>query len=234
MAGSLSVLLIQAALHITLIARDYFFNTLFARLQDQSAIIATLSLPFLTPALRRVFAETRRSVLKNPSRLGIELALLVIFCLVCYLVRRDGRPLRLIERLLTRRRVLLLRCSALAIILLAGYGYLIRPQLLSANVLSALPGCLASAQLTRPSGDCLALQGYVGAPISAPAYPNQVAYLIDTLPARLTGHMPPPRTSPDMRLNDKIAIYQSNMVRFGWYLSPLGRLRCPGARLLSP
>ena len=222
LAGSLSLLLLQAALHITLIARDYFFNTLFARLQDQSAIIATLSLPFLTPALRRVFAETPRSVLKNPSRLWIELALLVVFCLVCYLIRRDGRPLRLIERLITRRRVLLLRCSALAIIIVACYGYLIRPQLLSPNALFALPSCISPAQLNQPSGDCLALQGYVGAPISAPMYPNQVAYAISTLPTRLTGNTPPARTSPDMRLNDKIAIYQSNMVRFGWYLSPLG------------
>lgn len=222
MAGSLGVLLLQAALHIALIARDYFFSTLFARLQDQSAIIATLSLPFLTPELRRVFGETPRSVLRNPSRLWIELALLAALCLALYLLRRDGRPTRLAERAIRRYRDSLLRVAVLAIGLVAVYGYFIRPQMLSAGTLVALPGCLNPAQISRPTGDCLALQGYIGAPIAPPQYPNPVAYLLDTLPDRLTGHTPPPRVSPAMRINDKIGIYQANMVRVGWYLSPLG------------
>lgn len=222
LAGGLAALLLQAALHIALIARDYFFNTLFARLQDQSAIVATLTLPFLTPALRRVFLETPRSVLRSPARLWIELALLAGLILALYLVRRDGRLPALIERAATRRRTLLLRVSVAAILLLAAYGYLLRPQLLSTETLAALPGCAAPAQVPHPAGACLTLQGYVGAPIRAPEYPNQAAYLLDTLPARLAGRTPPPRVGPEMRLNDKIALYQANMVRFGWYLSPLG------------
>src|SRR5205085_8394991 len=89
-------------------------------------------------------------------------------------------------------------------------------------MLSALPGCLAPAQLSRPTEDCLALQGYIGAPIAPPKYPNQMAYFLDTLPSRLKGHTPLPRVSSQTQLNDKIAIYQANMVRVGWYLPPLG------------
>ena len=222
MAAGLGIVLLQAALHIALIARDYFFSTLFARLQDQSAILATLSMPFLTPVLRQVFAGTSRSVLKNPARLWIELALVAALCVALYLLRRDGRPLRLIERAVVRQRRLLLRCAALSIVLVAAYGYLIRPQILSTDALSALPDCLTPAQLNRPTGDCLALQGYIGAPIDPPTYPNQVAYFLDTLPSLLKGHTPPPRASTATELNDKIAIYQANMVRVGWYLSPLG------------
>lgn len=216
------VMVFQAALHVVLVARDYFFSTLFARLQDQSAIIATLSLPFLTPELRRVFVETPRSVLRNPNRLWIELVVVVVLGVVVFLLRRDGRLVCVCERLVQRYRSFLLGASAFLIFMVACYGYFVRPQILTMEVLAHGGSCFGVAQFQRPDADCLALQGYIGAPIVPPSYPNVMAYAFDTFPKRLLGVSVPSRLSDAMALNDKIAIYQANMVRVGWYLSPLG------------
>src|SRR6185295_2631205 len=64
---------------------------------------------------------------------------------------------------------------------------------LTPTTLAALPGCLSPAQLRQPDAACLALQGYIGAPIAIPDY-DRITY-----------------TKP-----------LANLVRVGWYLSPLG------------
>ncbi|GAB4201412.1 MAG: hypothetical protein OHK0022_23450 [Roseiflexaceae bacterium] len=187
-----AAMLLHALAHIIFIARAYFLDTLYARLQDQSALVAATVLPFLTERLRVVYVETPRSVLKDPFRLPLELALLAGGIALCLWLRRDGRLLAWAEGLVVRWGRWLLVVSALAILLAGVYGYLVRPQILSPDVLAALPGCLAPAQLRAPSGACLTLQGYIGAPIALP--PGREVY---TIPL-------------------------ASMVRVGWYLSPLG------------
>jgi len=228
--GGLAVMLLQALLHILFISRAYFFDTLYARLQDQSAILFYLTLPFLTPVLRKQFMEIGRSApLRHPLRLPIELGLVAVFVIAFVLLRRDGRPQRWFERQIMRYRRGLLRVGAALVLLLGVYGYLIRPQILTPQQLAAVPSCLAPTQLRAPSGDCLALQGYIGAPVKPPAHPNQIAYLLGALPTLLQRQPLPPRDATAFSPgnpgdSEKIGIAQANLVRLGWYLSPLGVL----------
>jgi hypothetical protein len=230
LAGGLGAMLVHALLHILFISRAYFFDTLYARLQDQSAILFYLTLPFLTPALRERFMEIERSApLRHPLRLPLELGLVVVLVIVFVLLRRDGRPQRWFEQLMIRYRRELLRVGAALILLLGIYGYLIRPQILTLHMLAAAPSCLTPAQLRAPAGECLALQGYIGAPVEPPAHPNQLSYVLSALPTLLRGQALPPRNeiafSPgNLGESEKIAIAQANLVRLGWYLSPLGVL----------
>lgn len=279
----LAAMLIHAAIHITTIARAYFFDTLFARLQDY-ALTALLALPFLTPPLRDVYLLRPCSPIAiqpcppvagmppttftewNYRRIFTEIAIVIIAILAILAFRRWGQPLLArIERLAHRVSGLLLVLSALAIGLLGGYAYLIRPQILSSATLSAIPSCLNPAQLRTPQGDCLKLQGYVGAPIESPAYVDSLAAWLDRLPRQLLGRPAPSpaecadfrasflptsadgRTSVELRaakitdelaigkqnwdtlqacdrvvLRDLFANSQPNLVRVGWYLSPLG------------
>nr|MDQ2999271.1 hypothetical protein [Chloroflexota bacterium] len=230
LTGGLGAMLLHALLHILFISRAYFFDTLYARLQDQSAILFYLTLPFLTPALRERFMDIARSApLRRPLRLPLELGLGVLLVIVFVLLRRDGRPQRWFEQLMMRYRRGLLRAGAVLIVLLGIYGYLIRPQILTPHMLAVAPSCLALAQLRAPSGDCLALQGYIGAPVESPAHPNQLAYVLGALPTLVRGQALPPRSemafSPgNPSESEKIGIAQANLVRLGWYLSPLGVL----------
>lgn len=179
LAASMGALLAQAALHIAFIARGYFFDTLFARLQDKSAILAYLTLPFLTENLRTIYQTTPRSLLRNPARLPMELAALVLLVVALVLLRRWQRPIVWFERLAARVSGWALALSAALIVLACGYAYLVRPQILTPAALAQLPGCLA--QLRQPSGACLAIQGYIGAPIAPPTNPDPLAYALDTL-----------------------------------------------------
>jgi hypothetical protein len=145
------------------------------------------------------------------------------------LLRREGWPQRWFERLIARYQRGLLRVVAALIVLLGVYGYFIRPQILTPQMLAAAPSCLAATQLRAPSGDCLALQGYIGAPITTPEHPNQVAYLLGALPALIQGQALLPRGETPFSPgnpgdSEKIGIAQANLVRLGWYLSPLGVL----------
>jgi hypothetical protein len=219
LSAGMFAMLLHAAIHIATIARAYFFDTLFARLQDY-AIPALLSLPFLTPELREVYLTrpcSPLSILRLPAmpdtpacpsfrgmpptefvgwnygRIAAEFALVFMLIAAVLLLRgRIGRGLRAAERLIVRGRGPLLLMAAAGIVLLGAYGYLVRPQILSAATLRALPGCLSMAQLRAPTGACLVLQGYIGAPIALP--PGREVY---TIPL-------------------------ANLVRIGWYLSPLG------------
>jgi hypothetical protein len=183
LACGLGAMLLQALLHIIFISRAYFLDTLYARLQDQSAIVANLAYALWTPALRQQFMEIPRSAtLRQPLRLPAELALLAALFVGLVLLRRYGRPLRWFEGVIVRyQRGLTWACAAV-VVLLGVYGYMIRPQILTMETLAAAPGCLAPAQLRAPSGACLALQGYIGAPIEKPEHPNAIAYALDAAP----------------------------------------------------
>jgi hypothetical protein len=185
LASSIGAMIMHAALHISFISRAYFFDTLYARLQDKSAIVARIAMLFLTPELQKQFVEVPRSVLRNPARLPLEIALVLAALAALWLLRRDGRPQRRAERVVLRFRRALLWAGALAILALGAYGYLIRPQILSARTIAAIPSCLTPAHLRAPAAECLALQGYIGAPVAVPAHPNALAYALDTAPKLL-------------------------------------------------
>ncbi|MFN8480732.1 MAG: hypothetical protein U0074_23205 [Kouleothrix sp.] len=183
LALGLSAMLAHMSIHIVTISRAYVIDTLFARLQDKSAIIATLTLPLLNPTLREIFYGTSRSVLKQTWRLPAEIALLVALIIAFVLLRRDSRPQRWFERQVLRGRHWLLAALALAVLALGLYGYFIRPQILTGRALAALPSCIAQPA----SAECLVLQGYIGAPIAAAEHPNALAYALSALPQRLRG-----------------------------------------------
>jgi hypothetical protein len=203
LTGGLGVMLIQALLHITFIARAYFFDTFYARLQDY-ALTALIALPFLTPTLRTLYLSSPRSkvgirlgpgqYLWNWQRIGLEAAIVLLLIAGVFALRRWGQPLiAACERAMLRWARPLLLISALGIVVLAAYGYLIRPRILTPQVLAELPSCLSFAHLSDPGTACLKVQGYIGAPIEIPK-DNREVY---TIPL-------------------------ANLVRVGWYLSPLG------------
>jgi hypothetical protein len=203
LASGLGVMLLQALLHITFIARAYFFDTFYARLQDY-ALTALVALPFLTPTLRTLYLSSPHSMigirlgpaqyLWNWQRIAIEAAVVLLAIAGILVLRRWGQPLIAAGEHAVRRwaRPLLL-ASALGIVALAAYGYLVRPRILTPQVLAELPTCLSPAQISNPGAACLKLQGYIGAPIEVPK-DNREVY---TIPL-------------------------ANLVRVGWYLSPLG------------
>lgn len=227
LALGLGAMLAQALAHILLFARAYFFDLIYARLQDQSALAAALAWPFLTPGLREQFLNIPRSAsLRAPYRLPLEIGLVALALAAFVLLRRDGRPQRWLERQIVRWQAWLLRLGAAAVLLLGVYGYLVRPQILNEGTLAALPGCLLPG---NSAPDCLALQGYVGAPIAPAEHPNALAYAIGALPSWLRGRPVAARAATELvpgREGDseKAGIAQANLARLGWYLSPLGML----------
>ena len=290
LAGA-GVMLLHAGLQIVFLARAYFFDTLFARLQD-FALTAALALPFLTPALRQVYLlrpcsrltmqpcppiagmPPTADALLNWTRIGGELLAVVLIIIALIAVRRLNLIARLTSLLARLNRSLRL-IAAVAVIVLGGYTYLIRPQILSLTTIAALPTCLTPAQLTKPQGACLTLQGYVGAPIASPAYVDPLAGWIDHLVSLVRGRSSPPRetclalrremlppsadgrTMPEVMrdglihesdvalatlailracdryvLRDLFGMAQANLVRLGWYLSPLGVMLALGGLAL--
>jgi hypothetical protein len=280
LAGA-GAMLLHAGLQIVLLARAYFFDTLFARLQD-FALTAALALPFLTPTLRQIYLLRPCSRLTmqpcppvagmppttdaplNSTRIGAELLVVILIIIALIAVRRLNLVARLVSLLVQLSRPLRL-IAAVVVIVLGGYMYLIRPQILSPATIAALPACLTPAQLTSPQGACLTLQGYVGAPIATPAYVDPLAGWVDHLISIARGRSTPPReacialrretlppsadgrTMPEVLrdglireadvapetlatlracdryvLRDLFGVAQANLVRLGWYLSPLG------------
>ena len=220
----LGAMLLHAALHIVFVARAYFLDTLYARLQDQSAIVAWLAYALWTPALRQQFLDIPRSAaLRAPYRLPLEIGLLALFAVAIVLLRRDGRPQRAFERLVLRRKTGLLRLGAVVLLLLGIYGYLVRPQILTSATLAAAPSCT----IDRSTPACLTLQGYVGAPIAVPAHPNAVAYALGALPKLLRGQ-PAAVASVPARADDELREApargaQIGQVRVGEQLQLLGK-----------
>ena len=189
-AIALGAMLVQAALHIAFISRGYFFDTLWARLQDKSAIVAALTLPFLNDTIRDIYLTTPRSLINflakgperhSPVRLIVEIAAAIGLVIGLVLLRRWQTPLRRFEALVGRTSGWLLGAAATLVIVACVYGYLIRPQILTPDVLRAIPSCLTPAQLRQPDAPCLALQSYIGAPIPLPQNPDPIAYALDSL-----------------------------------------------------
>ncbi|MEM8532847.1 MAG: hypothetical protein AAGF95_18515 [Chloroflexota bacterium] len=203
LALSLGALLVHAAIHVVTIARAYFFDTLFARLQD-IALVAIASLPFLTPTLQVNYltqGDTALGIRLGPglgffdtSRLILEVSMVLVGIGLVLSIYRWGQPIMIqAERFVQRNARWMLQLAALGILVLALYGYFIRPQILSTISISEVVQCVTTGQFT--TGACLTLQGYIGAPIAIP----------DTDRAVFT-------------------IPLANLVRVGWYLSPIGIL----------
>ena len=281
--AGLGAMLLHAAIQFTTLSRAYFFDTLFARLQDY-AVTALVALPFLTPELRQTYLTRPCSPLTlqpcppvagmppttdapwNIARIVLELTTLALLVVALILLRRHGgRVLARLEALLGRLARPLLTFAAAATLLIGAYAYLVRPQILTAETLAAIPACLAPEQLREPQGACLALQGYVGAPIATPGYVDPLIAFVGSVPQRLRGETPPApafcadlrarllppaakgRTVPELIrdglldeaqvdaatmaqlrgcdrlvLRTQFANSQANLVRVGWYISPLG------------
>ena len=185
MALTLGLNLIHGLLHILLIARSYFFDTSFAKMQETSALISRLARPFYTPLLQEVWVTNNRSAeyYFNTPRLVTEIILLC--CVIIMLLALRRWPL-LLTRMLHyadqgRRPVAFL--LALGLLISAFYAYFLRPQMIT------------TAMLTDPVQHSLAWQSYIGAPI----------------------------TVPDSEAGQtQRAVVLANMMRLGWYLSPLG------------
>jgi 4-amino-4-deoxy-L-arabinose transferase-like glycosyltransferase len=190
LALTLGGLLIHTALHTVQIARAYFFDTGYARFQDY-ALTIHLSLPFLTPELQERFMLRWGSKYQDPWRLPIELGVLAAGGLMLLALWRWPRPLLLIERMIQRQRRWLIATSMVGLGALAIYGYLIRPEILTTEVLR---------DPLQPQ-HWLQLQGYIGAPIQPPTSKY---------------------CQPDQPCKETLYISLANMVRLGWYLSPLG------------
>ncbi len=277
----LGAMLLHAGLHLTLIARAYLFDTGHDRLMDW-AIISLLSLPLLTDTLRADYLA--HSALARPARLALELGGLAVTTAGLLALRWKSDLLRRFETALFARRTLLLRAVAATVLLIAGYAYLVRPEIIDADLLFntrggwgdpltrdpavvagdvragrmtadeahnlagvmlrpgpywlAQPDMTASqsqrARLSAERGpwhgpfsnqtmNWLRLQGYVGAPIrlSVKLWYNEYARMnwwqqLMVNPATLTSTPAP--------INAKYIIPLANLVRVGWYLSPLGVL----------
>lgn len=221
----------QGIIHLLTISRGYFVDTLFAGLQS-SAIGALLIFPFLTPALQRTFLVRPCSPLTmqpcpgesiadapwNYGRISVELLVVgLLIGLFFYLRHRSDLITRGITWL-TPWYSYLGRITAVGVVLISGYAYLIRPQILTPHMISNAANCLSGAKRTQPSDDCLTLQGYIGAPITAPTYPDIINQTVSNLGSRLRGHSP----QPPVALRDLYANSMANLVRVGWYISPFG------------
>ncbi len=187
LALTLGGLLLHAGLHTLLIARAYLIDTGIPTLQKYALTIYA-AWPLLSPELQAYTIARPRSRVGDWSRLAVELTLLTSLVVAAVGLWRWSRPLRLIERWAGRWRTWLLGMVVLGLGTLAFYAYLIRPGIISADVL---------LHPLRPA-NWLRLQGYIGAPIEVPfdLYPDKPV----------------------------IAVALANMVRLGWYLSPLGVL----------
>ncbi len=217
--------------HLLTLSRGYFIDTFFARLQD-TALSALVVFPLLTPNLQRIFLIRPCSPLTyqpcpdqsipdaawNYPRIGFEFALVIGLIALALWVRRKPR---LLERISTFVRPFALpvsRLGAVVIALSVLYAYLIRPQILTPTVIADAVGCTTASQRSNPTGSCLALQGYIGAPIRPPTYPDPLAQFVSRVGDSVRG-VPPREPEP---LRDLYANSMANLVRVGWYISPFG------------
>jgi hypothetical protein len=127
----LGLMLGHAALHMIIIARAYFFDTGHDRLLDY-ALVALLSLPFITDALRPEFLAAS---LGRPPRLLLELVAAGVAVAACFWLRGHSGRLRQIEGWVIARRAPLLRATMAGLLLLSAYAYLVRPQIIDGDLL---------------------------------------------------------------------------------------------------
>ncbi|MGQ9876497.1 MAG: hypothetical protein ACUVSL_14710 [Chloroflexus sp.] len=133
LALGMLAMLVHAVLHIIFIARAYFFDTGFARFQD-FALTSLIALPFLSPAVRESYFTSKFSSLDEPWRIWLELAVIAVMVVGLIVVRRRGL-INPIERWLVTHRQRWQRGIAIALLLLVGWAYLIRPQIIDADLL---------------------------------------------------------------------------------------------------
>ncbi len=171
---ALGTMLLHAGLHIIFIARAYFFDTAYARLQDY-AITAHLALPFITPLLREVYHTRSGSTFKDPMSLWRELAMVAMGFGALLALWRWPKPLHSLTAFMQRWHTPLTAIAAIGVLALGGHAYLIRPQIITPDMLAALPTCLNPRNWNAADGPCLQLQGYVGAPITIPEPQSAIA-----------------------------------------------------------
>ena len=178
---ALGLLLAHTVLHIILIARAYFFDTAYHRLQD-FAITLYLSLPFLSPDLQAGYKAHAQETYADTWRLPLEVGTLVLVLLALFALWRRPAPILWLERQVLRRGRLLQGAAVAGLAVLAIYGYLIRPGILSADVV---------LRPLRPD-NWLRLQGYIGAPIAVPpGYDKETIALSQANMARLGWYLSP-------------------------------------------
>jgi hypothetical protein len=134
MAAGLAAMLLHAGLHVLFIARAYVLDTGFDRLQDY-ALISVLVLPFLTPEVAESYLNGPLSPFADPMKIWRELAALGIGVGLLLLLWRWPGWSRRLEALLRRVRSPLLALAAGGIVMLAGYAYVLRPQIIDADIL---------------------------------------------------------------------------------------------------
>ncbi len=199
LALTLGGLLLHAGLHTLLIARAYLIDTGIPTLQKYALTIYA-SWPLLSPELKAYTIARPNSRIGDWGRLAAELGLLIAVVAGGFSLWRWPRPLLQIERLLRRRRPWLLGAGVCGLALVATYAYLIRPEIINGDVLR---------HPLRP-GNWLRLQGYIGAPIDVPID----KYCLNGMD----------RQTPTKQCKATEFIALATMVRFGWYVSPLGIL----------
>lgn len=228
--GGFAVTAVHGVIHLLTISRGYFIDTFFALFQD-TAISALLIFPFLTPALQRTFLLRPcspltaqpcpdQSIPDAPWQIGriiAEFGAVALIIVALFWLRRYRTPIMNWLMALTPWYQRAGQFAAIAVVLAGTYAYVIRPQMLSTQVLREVPQCLNSTQLRAPSGSCLALQSYVGAPIVPPTYPDIVSQSVGRVWAAVRGEVY--EATP---LRDLYANSMANLVRVGWYISPLG------------
>lgn len=228
--GGFAVTATHGILHLLTISRGYFIDTFFARLQD-TAVTALLVFPLLTPALQRTFLIRPcspltaqpcpdQSIPDAPWQIGrilAEFGAVALIIVALFWLRRYRTPLMAWVASMAPWYNRVGRMAAIGIVLAGSYAYLIRPQLLTASMLVDIPQCVTPTQLRTPTGTCLALQSYVGAPIVPPTYPDRISQGVGQVLATLQGK--PYEAKP---LRDLYANSMANLVRVGWYVSPLG------------
>lgn len=157
LAAVLGAMLVHTALHIIFISRAYFFDTAYITLQ-KLAITIYLSLPFLSPGMAQQFKFRGGSRYTDPYAIWLELIVLALLIIGLILLWRRPRPFFALEAQAQHWRRWLLAGVVVVLSGLALYGYLIRPGILTRDV------------LLHPfsPANWLRLQGYVGAPIEIP------------------------------------------------------------------
>jgi hypothetical protein len=185
LALGLGAMLLHGTAHILTIARAYFLDTTWGKFQDY-ALISRLAQPLYNPILQDIRTNNSKghAIYASTPRLLLELAAVAaVVGLIWAIWRRPGFARR-VEALATSWRKPLLGLAVAGLLALAAFGYLVRPQRLTAD---ALLHPLANRELWA---------SYIGAPLPIPVN----AALKQTQREVVLG----------------------NMVRLGWYLSPLG------------
>ncbi len=173
---STGVLAVHTLVLFVTYTRDYTLHIYYHRIQDWFTL-SWSAYPFLTPALREYFVDSptpRTMVMRQPWRLAYELGIPLLLLGLLVFLRRAPHLVRQIGAWLRRHRLLLLALATGLFLALFAYAYLVRPGILSPQV------------LLHPLENRAVLEGYIGAPV------------------------------PEGR--------EANLVRLGWYLSPLGML----------